>query len=67
MADGKLIIQSERGDLALAAASPDGYQELAKRSILKGTCWTVPILANGLIYCRNDAGRLLAISATIHP
>jgi len=67
MADGKLIIQSEHGDLAIAVASPDGYQELTKRSILKGTCWTVPILANGLIYCRNDAGRLLAISASATP
>jgi outer membrane protein assembly factor BamB len=67
MADGKLIIQSERGELAIALASPDGYQELAKRAILKGTCWTVPILANGLIYCRNDAGRLLAISVSATP
>jgi outer membrane protein assembly factor BamB len=67
MADGKLIILSERGDLAIAVASPDSYQELAKRTILKGTCWTVPVLANGLLYCRNDAGRLLAISAGSSP
>jgi len=63
LADGKLIIQSERGELAIAEASPAAYQELAKRSILQGTCWTVPVLANGLIYCRNDAGKLLALSA----
>lgn len=64
LADGKLIILSERGELAIATASPEGYQELAKATVLNGTCWTVPVLAQGLIYCRNDAGRLLAISAS---
>jgi outer membrane protein assembly factor BamB len=61
MADGKLIVLSEKGKLVIAPASPDGYKELASGVILKaGTqCWTMPALSDGLIYARNSAGDLV--------
>lgn len=63
LADGKLIILSDRGKLAIAEASPTGFKELASAQILpKKKCWTVPVLANGRIYARNNPdGRLVCL------
>lgn len=61
LADGKLLILGDKGMLAVAEATPDKYQELWKSKVLDGTCWTVPTLCNGLVYCRNDKGRLLCL------
>ncbi len=62
IADKKLIILSENGRLILAKASPSGFQPLAQAQVLGGQCWTMPVLANGRIYCRNnDRGQLVAV------
>ena len=61
MADGKLIILSTTGVLAIAAASPTAYKELARAKVLEGTCWTMPVLANGRIYCRSHEGELICL------
>jgi len=61
LADGKLLMLGDKGTLAVAEAGPDQYRELSKSKVLDGTCWTVPTLCNGLIYCRNDKGRLLCL------
>ncbi len=54
IADGKLIIYSDTGKLAVAEASPSGYREIASAQILGGkNTWIVPVLANGKIYCRS--------------
>jgi len=60
-ADGKLIILSERGELLVAAASPEAFKPLARAQVLGGKCWTVPVLANGRIYCRNAQGTLICL------
>ena len=65
VADGKLIILSERGKLVIAPASPDGFKELAGAQILKGKCWTMPVLANGKIYARNNPdGQLVCVDVS---
>jgi outer membrane protein assembly factor BamB len=61
IADGKLIIQSERGDLVIAEASPAAFKELARAKVLKDRCWVVPVLANGHIYCKNNNGDLVCL------
>lgn len=61
-ADGKLIILSEHGELAIALASPGGYKELARAQVLGGTCWTAPVLSGGKIYCRNQDGDLICLN-----
>jgi outer membrane protein assembly factor BamB len=61
LADGKLIILSERGKLVIASASPDQYTELASAQILTGKCWTVPVLSNGRLYARNADGNLVCV------
>lgn len=61
VADGRLVILSERGKLVIAKASPERFEELASAQILTGKCWTVPVLANGLIYARNAVGDLVCV------
>ena len=61
VADGKLLLLSEDGDLVVAGASPDGYSELCRSRFLDGRCWTVPLLLDGCVYGRNAAGRLVCL------
>ena len=61
LADGKLIVLSDKGKLVIAEASPDGYDELASAKVLSGLCWTVPVLANGRIYCANHESDLICL------
>jgi len=60
-ADGKLIVLSATGELIIAPASPKGFEPTARAQVLRGKCWTVPVLANGRIYCRNAAGDLVCL------
>lgn len=60
-AGDKLIVLGETGRLAIAEATPAAYRELAAADILKGRCWTMPVLANGRIYARNADGRLVCL------
>lgn len=61
IADGKLIILSDRGELVVAPATPESFKPLARAQVLGGKCWTVPVLANGRIYCRNAQGTLVCL------
>lgn len=60
-ADGHLIVLTERGELLLVKAVPDSFQEVARAQVLRGTCWTHPVLADGRIYCRSHEGELAAL------
>lgn len=66
LADGKLIILSDKGKMAIAEASPTEYKELASAQILpRKKCWTVPVLANGRIYARNNPdGQLVCLDVS---
>ena len=61
MADGKLLIQSDEGDLVVAEARPDKYVELAKTKAFDDRSWTTPVLCNGFIYCRSERGELVCL------
>ncbi len=63
IADGKLIVMGEKGNLVVAEATPEGYKPLAEARILKKRGWTVPVLANGRLYVRNAAGDMLCLDA----
>ena len=60
-ADGKLIVLGPKGDLMVAPVSTKGFEPVAKAKVIGGKCWTVPVLANGLIYCRNAEGDLVCV------
>lgn len=60
-AGNNLIIQSVKGELIVAEASPVGYKEIGRVPVLTGQCWTTPSLANGCVYCRNTAGDVVCL------
>jgi len=53
-ADGHLIVMGERGQLVLVEATPKQYVQKAKAQMLEGRTWTMPTLANGKLYIRNQ-------------
>ena len=63
--DGRLLVMSDKGDLVVVKASPKGYDELARaKRVVKGRVWTVPVLANGKIYCRSSPGDLVCLDVS---
>jgi outer membrane protein assembly factor BamB len=61
VADGKIIALSAKGELMIAPVSPEGFKVSGRASVLSGKCWTAPVLANGLVYCRNSQGDIVAV------
>jgi outer membrane protein assembly factor BamB len=66
-ANGKLIALGAKGILMVAPASPKGFHPTAKATVLDGKCWTVPVLANGRIYCRNSTGKVVCLDVRKEP
>ncbi|MEM8962512.1 MAG: PQQ-binding-like beta-propeller repeat protein [Acidobacteriota bacterium] len=54
-ADGHLILLGVEGDLAIAKADPERYDEVARAKPLEGKHWTVPTLHRGHLLIRNES------------
>ena len=54
IADGHLVILGEEGQLGVAVATPQSFVEKSKYPVLEGRCWTIPSLADGRVYVRNQ-------------
>jgi outer membrane protein assembly factor BamB len=52
-ADGKLFFSTFQGELVVARASSNGYEEIGRKQIL-GPTRQSPAIANGLLYLRDD-------------
>lgn len=61
IAGDRLIALGEKGKLFVLKAAPEGYEELASAQILTEKCWTMPVLANGLLYARDAFGKLVCL------
>jgi outer membrane protein assembly factor BamB len=61
IADGKLIVLSDTGELVIIEATPEKQKIISRAQVLDGKCWTMPVLAQGRIYCRNAAGDLVCV------
>jgi outer membrane protein assembly factor BamB len=62
VADGKLIALSGQGELMIAPATPVGFKPPARFQVFGPKSWTAPVFANGLVYCRNQRGELVAVN-----
>jgi outer membrane protein assembly factor BamB len=61
VADGKLILFTDDGELILARADPDRYVELARIKVFHDEiCWTTPTLSDGRLYLRSP-GRAVCL------
>ena len=54
LADGHVIVLTEKGELALVKATPESHQELARFAALEGKTWNVPAYGDGLLLVRNQ-------------
>jgi outer membrane protein assembly factor BamB len=56
LADDRLIIYGESGVLALAEANPAEYREISRFQFSdeKRSCWSVPVVAEGRLYVRDQ-------------
>ena len=63
LADGKLLIQSVEGRLALAGAEPAKYRELAAFQLTREPTRAIPALAAGRLYVRTGStgGELICV------
>jgi enterochelin esterase-like enzyme/outer membrane protein assembly factor BamB len=53
LVDGHLVILNKSGELVIVRASPDGYDERARRKVLENGYFTPPSYAGGHVYARN--------------
>lgn len=64
VADNQLIILSETGELTIAPVSNELFKVSATAKVLEGKCWTVPVLSNACIYCRNAVGEIVCVDVS---
>jgi len=64
LADGKLIVLSERGELLVANPSPEGFKPITRAQVIGGKCWAAPTLANGKMYVRTGPGDLVCVDVS---
>ncbi len=54
-ADGRLLVLDGSGQLFLAEATAEGWNELGRAPILRGRTWNHPALADGVVYARSSS------------
>jgi len=64
IAGDKLIALSEKGELRVGPASPEGFRPTGKMQVLSGRCWVAPVLSHGRIYCKNNEGKLVCLDVS---
>ena len=58
VAANKLLVLSESGELLLVEPDPSAFKPLGKVQANRKPCWAPPAFSNGLLYTRNNDGKL---------
>ena len=53
LAGGRLVILTEKGEVVIANALPEKFEETARARVIKSECRAHPALANGFLYARD--------------
>lgn len=61
LANGKLILITESGELIIADATSEGWNPIARGQVIEGKCRSVPVLSGGRIYCRSVQGDVVCV------
>jgi len=61
MADEKLILMSDKGKLTIAKLSSESFRPIVQKQLLEGITWTPAALADGKLYVRNRAGKVVCV------
>lgn len=64
-AGNRLVVQGEKGEVAVVKVSPEKGEVLARSQVLGGTSWTQPTLADGLLYSRNSKGDMVCLDLRV--
>ncbi len=60
-AGDRLLVMGGNGEFLVCEATPEEFKKLSGAQLFEeGRYWTKPILVNGIIYCRNNRGHLIA-------
>ena len=65
VAAGNDVIVFDKGTLTIFEASPEEFKLRLRQTVMKGKCWTSPVLADQRIYCRNATGTLICLSLRV--
>lgn len=49
----KLVVLSDAGEVVVARANPNAYEELARSDAVSGKCWSTPAFSDGNIFVRS--------------
>jgi outer membrane protein assembly factor BamB len=61
-ADKTLIVLSDKGLLATSEVNPKEFKAISEpAAVVKGKCWTAPVLANGRIFVRTAKGQAVCL------
>lgn len=60
-----LILIGAEGQLGVAVASPKAFHPVMGGKVLERDCWTVPVLVDGRILCRNSHGNLVCLDVSL--
>lgn len=61
LAGTHLIVLNETGDLGLVEATPAAFKPVARAKVLSGRTITVPALADGRLYARNNTDEIVCL------
>lgn len=60
----KIVVLSDAGELVIAKAQTNKYEEISRTDVLEGKCWSTPAYSNGRVYIRSTVeGACLDLAA----